>query len=277
MISILVTTKNESLNLADCLDCVSFCDDIVVLDSYSEDGTPDIASVCGARVYQRRFDDYASNLNYALTAIPYRHRFVFVLDADERVSPQLADNLVRASQESGDIAAFRVKRRDFFHGRVLRRVQTTPLYVRLLRPEKVHFTRLVHQQAVVDGPLADVDGWLDHYPFSKGLAQWLDRHRVYAEFEAQQCLLEMRARPDMQSMTTDMHVALFAKDFNRRRQAQKRIFSRLPCRWLIRFAYFMFARAGFLDGWPGISYIILMSWYEYRISIIRRRLRSSSS
>ncbi len=276
MISILITTHNEAVNILDCLDSVAFCDDIVVLDSNSSDDTAARARNRGVRVYQRTFDDYSSNLNFALTHIAFRHPFVFLLDADERVSPQLSDTLRSFSQTSTNCVAFRVRRRDFFLERELRHVQTTPLYIRLFRPERVRFTRLVHQQAHIDGPIGDIEGLLDHYPFSKGVAQWRERHQKYAELEASQYYAEAQAHRGLQSLWQDIHQALFSHDFHERRKAQKRIFSKLPARHLIRFAYFMILKAGFLDGWPGIKYIALMSWYEYRILIARRQYTTSA-
>lgn len=87
MISILILTRNEQRDLPDCLASVDWSDDIHVFDSFSTDDTVAIAQAAGAHVHQRVFDDYATHRNAALTTIPFKHPWVFLLDADERPTP----------------------------------------------------------------------------------------------------------------------------------------------------------------------------------------------
>ena len=87
--SVLILTLNEEADLPRCLESVAGCDDIVVLDSGSKDGTPEIARAAGARVFERTFDTFAGQRNFAQREIPFRHRWVFHLDADERFTPAL--------------------------------------------------------------------------------------------------------------------------------------------------------------------------------------------
>src|SRR5262245_33925995 len=89
MISILVLTWQEELNIEECLKSVSWCPDVVVLDSLSTDRTVEIAERCGARVFRRKFDDFAGQRNYALDEIPFKNPWVFHLDADERFTEAL--------------------------------------------------------------------------------------------------------------------------------------------------------------------------------------------
>src|SRR5690606_5011113 len=84
-VSVIVLTFNEELNIARCLDSVSWCDDVVVVDSHSTDRTREIAAAKGARVELRPFDNYANQRNHALKEIEYRHPWVLMLDADEVV------------------------------------------------------------------------------------------------------------------------------------------------------------------------------------------------
>src|SRR5580698_1020237 len=104
MFSVLILTLNEEGNLADCIESVKWCDDIVVLDSLSTDRTVQVAETAGVRLFQRRFDDFASQRNYALDEIPFKHPWVFHLDADERFTEPLrreCEAAITEDQHSG--------------------------------------------------------------------------------------------------------------------------------------------------------------------------------
>src|ERR1700684_2530480 len=92
-VSVMILTLNEELNLAECIDSCGWSDDIVVFDSMSEDRTLEIATAKGARVFQRPFDNYAAQRNAALTTVRYRNSWVLMVDADERVTPELATEI----------------------------------------------------------------------------------------------------------------------------------------------------------------------------------------
>ncbi|MGA7316361.1 MAG: glycosyltransferase family 2 protein, partial [Silvibacterium sp.] len=169
MVSVLILTKNEEKDLPGCLASVSWCDDIHVFDSVSTDRTVGIAHQAGATVTQHPFDNWAAHQNWGLANIPFKHPWVFYLDADERVTPELVRTVCAAAANPGDCVAFRVQRRDFFLGRWLKHVQTSPFYLRLFRPEKMHYERLVNPVSLPQGPVGQISGFLDHFPFSKGV------------------------------------------------------------------------------------------------------------
>jgi glycosyltransferase involved in cell wall biosynthesis len=193
MISILVLTLNEENNLPGCLETVKWSDDIHVLDSNSSDRTVAIAKEYGAKVWFRKFDSFSQHQNWALENIPFRYPWVFYFDADERVTPKLAEAMLHAAANPNSNVAFRVQRRDFFLNTWLKHVQMTSFYDRLFRPEKMHYERLGHCISKPDGPVATIDGYLDHYPFSKGLTDWVARHNFYSTQEAQQIVENRRA------------------------------------------------------------------------------------
>lgn len=267
MISVLILTRNEERDLPGCLDSVSWSDDVHVYDSMSDDATIAIAERHGARVTQRPFDNWAAHQNWGLQNIAFRHPWVFYIDADERVTPQLRDAMLAAVSNPGDVVAFRVQRRDFFLGQWLRHVQTSPYYLRLFRPGKMRYERLVNPVSIPDGATGEVDGFLDHFPFSKGLTHWVARHNNYSSLEARQ-ILENRQRND----TFRFSKVLLAKDFHERRFHQKELFYRLPLRPLLKFALLYFFKRGFLDGRAGLTYAALQSIYEYLIVLKMREL-----
>jgi glycosyltransferase involved in cell wall biosynthesis len=270
VISILILTKNEEQDLPGCLASVAWSDDIHVYDSLSDDRTVEIARDHGATVTQRRFDNWAAHQNWGLRNIAFRHPWVFYIDADERVTPELVESMKRAVTNPGANVAFRVQRRDFFMGTWLRHVQTSPYYMRLFIPAKMRYERLVNPVSIPDGPADDIPGYLDHYPFSKGTRHWLDRHNSYSTFEAQQ-ILENRAQGEPFSLIK----AFTERDFTRRRFHQKELFYRLPARPLIKFALLYLLKRGFLDGRAGLTYATLQAIYEYLIVLKTRELASA--
>ena len=265
MISVLVLTKNEEQDLPGCLASVSWSDDVQVLDSMSADRTVEIAREYGAQVTQRAFDNWAAHQNWALANLRFRHPWVFYIDADERVTPALRESMLAAVRRPGEMVAFRVERRDFLMGTWLRHVQVSAFYMRLFRPEKMRYERLVNPVSLPDGPVGTVSGYLDHFPFSKGISQWITRHNSYSTLEAQQILANRRGVPEASVMA-----ALFEKDFHRRRYHQKEIFYRLPGRPFAKFLLLYFVKLGFLDGHAGLTYSVLQSIYEYFIVLKTR-------
>ena len=272
MISVLILTKNEQQDLPACLQSVAWSDDIHVLDSFSTDRTVEIARLAGAQVTQRVFDNWAAHQNWALANIPFRHPWVFYLDADERATPELADSLRRAVQSPADFVAFRVRRRDFFLDTWLKHVQASPFYLRLFRPEKMRYERLVNPVSIPDGPVGELSGYLDHFPFSKGMSHWLDRHNSYSTLEAQQILQNRAAHREF-----SLRQALFATDFHERRYHQKELFYRIPARPLFKFLLLYVIRRGFLDGQAGLTYALLQSFYEYMIVLKTRELSTCAA
>jgi glycosyltransferase involved in cell wall biosynthesis len=275
MISIFILTKNEEQNIAGCIEAVRWSDDIHILDSYSTDATVEIAKRLGAKVSLREFDSYSGQQNWGLRNISFKYPWVFHCDADERVTPALAQAMARAVQKPGDAAAFRVQRRDFFFGVWLKHAQVTSLYPRLFRPERMRYERLVHQVSIIDGPTSQVEGYLDHFPFSRGLADWVAKHNSYSTMEAQEILANRSPASRAGNARGSLLKAMFARDFAERRRNQKELFYRLPFRPLVKFLALYVAKRGFLDGRAGLTYSILISYYEYLIVLKTRELEGS--
>ncbi len=267
-ISVLILTKNEERDLSECLASVSWSDDIHVFDSFSTDSTVVIAQQAGAHVHQRAFDDYATHRNAALSTIPFKHPWVFIPDADERPTPELSREMQQlALAASEEISAFRVRRRDFLFGTWLRHAQLSPFYIRLVRPSRVRYTRAINEVLEVDGRIVDLSHPLDHFPFSKGIATWVDKHNRYSTMEAE--LIHKQQGLQNPSLMT----ALRHPDFHTRRLHQKALFYRLPARPLIKWLYMVFFRGAILDGPAGITYATLQAFYEYLIVLKTKELR----
>jgi glycosyltransferase involved in cell wall biosynthesis len=270
-VSVLILTLNEEIDLGECINSCGWSDDIVVFDSMSEDRTLEIAKGKGARVVQRRFDNYAAQRNAALTTVQFKHPWVLMVDADERVPAELASEIETAVAGVGaDIALFRMRRRDFFLGKWLRRSSGYPSWFgRLVRLGHVRVEREINEEYIADGRVEHLKAHLHHYPFNKGIAYWFERHNKYSTMEA---ISKM-------SMCSDRIVMreLFAKDPIDRRRMAKQLLYRLPLRPLIVFLYLYILRLGILDGRAGFYFSRMRAVYEMLIDLkvmeARRRQR----
>jgi glycosyltransferase involved in cell wall biosynthesis len=266
-ISVLILTKNEERDLPGALASVAWSDDIHLFDSHSTDSTVDIARAAGAHVHSRVFDDYATHRNAAF-ALDFKHPWLFLLDADERPTPELSAEMQRVVGEApANTAGFRLRRRDFLFGTWLKHAQISPYYIRLVRPERAIYTRAINEVLVVDGPVAELVHPLDHYPFSKGIAHWIAKHNTYSTMEAELIVRQQGLQ------NPSLRAALRDPDFHTRRLHQKALFYRLPGRPLIKWCYMMFLRGAILDGAAGITYATLQSIYEYLIVLKTKELR----
>ena len=266
-ISVLILTKDEEHDLPGTLASVAWCDDVHVFDSHSTDRTQEIARTAGAQVHTRAFDDYATHRNAAF-ALPFKHPWVFLLDADERPTPELSAEMQRVVLEApANTAGFRLRRRDFLFGTWLKHAQISPYYIRLVCPQRSKYTRAINEVLEVDGPVAELLHPLDHFPFSKGIAHWIAKHNTYSTMEAE-LIVRQQGLQD-----PSLGTALRGPDFHTRRLHQKALFYRLPGRPLLKWGYMMFVRGAILDGTAGVTYATLQSIYEYMIVLKTKELR----
>jgi glycosyltransferase involved in cell wall biosynthesis len=267
MISVLILTKNEERDLPGALASVAWSDDVHVFDSCSTDATVEIALAAGAQVHSRAFDDYATHRNAAL-AMKFKHPWVFLLDADERPTPELCAEMQRVVREApANTAGFRLRRRDYLFGTWLKHAQISPFYIRLVRPERAKYTRAINEVLEVDGAIGELAHPLDHFPFSKGIASWLTKHNTYSTMEA-----ELIVRQHV-LQNPSLRVAIFDADFHTRRLHQKALFYRMPGRPVVKWLYMMFVRGAVLDGPAGVTYATLQAFYEFMIVLKTKELR----
>ncbi len=258
MYSVVILTLNEAVALPGCLSSIGPCNDIVVLDSGSTDATASIAAAAGARLFTRPFDTFAGQRNHAQTQIPFRNPWVFHLDADERMTPEL-DAECRAATQATDIDGYRVAPKMFFEGRWVRHCTDYPAYqARFVRAPGFAFAQVGHGQR--EGPTMRVSNLGQSYVHDLSLYgrdAWLDKHRRYARAEAEGL---------SHASADDSLVRLLSPDSLTRRRALKRLSFRLPFRPALRFLYQYGLRGGFLDGRQGLAYCALLARYERFIS-----------
>lgn len=264
-ISILILTLNEETNIGACLDSLAGFDDIVVFDSLSKDRTREIALAKGARVVERPFDNWAAHQNWAMDNIAFRNPWVFYLDADERMTPALRSEIEAiAADTSRAEVAYYCGRKNFFLGKWIRHAMPPGMIMRFFRPGRIRFERLVNPVPVIDGPHGYLRNYFEHYNFSKGLTEWLDKHNKYSLFEAIEGM-KLREKPVGFG-------AIVSGDAFARRRALKELSFRLPLRPLVKFLWMYVLKRGFLDGRAGYTYCKLQAMYEYMIVIKMREL-----
>lgn len=271
-VSILILTKNEEQDLPGCLKSVDWADDVHVYDSFSTDRTVEIAREAGATVTQRTFDNWSTHQNWGLRNINFRHKWVYYSDADERVTPELAERIRALTATDTPFAAFRIRRRDFLGDSWLKYSTPSPFNIRLFRPEKIRYERLTNPVSVVDGAIGDVNEHFNHYPFSKGFTHWFAKHNSYSSQEAQQIIINRRA-----GQSFSLVKAFFCRNSNERRFHQKELYYRLPLRPAFMFVLLYILRGGFLDGKAGLRFAILRSIYEYMIVLKTIELASQEN
>lgn len=257
----LVLTLNEAINIEKCIRSLSFCDTIVVFDSFSKDDTLLIAKRNGAEVYQRVFDNYAAQRNAALRIIQPKFDWVLMIDADEVISESLKEEILSETQkETNDIAMYLVRRKDHFMGQWIKRSSGYPTwFARLFRNGEVSVEREINEEYKANGKKAYLKGHLLHYPFSKGLDWWFEKHNQYSSMEAISLVNEFNQKIPWKYG--------FSSDPILKRKFQKQLIYRLPFKPVLIFIIMYVFRGGFLDGKAGLRFCQLRYVYEQMISL----------
>jgi glycosyltransferase involved in cell wall biosynthesis len=272
-LSVVIPVKNEEVNIEACLRSVEWAGEIWVVDSQSQDRTAEIAESFGARVVQFFYDGgWPRKKNWALENLPFGNDWVLFVDADERVTPELRDEIVAVLRDQRDFDGFYINRRLIFLGRWIRHCGWYPSWnLRLFKHRLGRYERLVeeakntgdvevHEHVVLKGKVGYLKNDLLHEDY-KSIYHFVERHNRYSNWDAQvyQKLLSGEA--------ADAQVAgsLLGGPVNRKRLV-KRIWVRLPFRPVLRFLWMYFVRLGFLDGRPGLMFCMLMSFHEAMIS-----------
>ncbi len=260
-LTVIILTLDEEKNIEGCLQQLDWAEDVVLVDSGSQDRTVDEARKGrpDIRVFTREFTDFGDQRNWALDHTDPQHDWILFMDADERCVPPCAEAIRAAAEDPGDTVGFFLCSRSFYLGKWIRHCTLYPSWqLRLLRKGQVRFRKEGHgQREVTDGPLDYIDEPYDHYGFSKGLEHWLERHSKYAGEEVE---LILRLQSEALKMSD-----LWRGPIERRRFL-KRLAARVGCRPLLRFVYMYCIRLGFLDGRAGFEFCRLRFNHEMAIT-----------
>ena len=233
-----ILTLNEEKHIGPCIDTLQWCDEIVVWDSFSTDRTCDIAREKGALVYQHPFNGYGSQRQAAMDALSERlpARWVLFVDADERATPELAQDVRRAIVEQPDVVGWWVPRHNHIFGKVILHTGWYPDHqMRLLRLDRSRWDpkREVHELPILDGAEGHLHNVLIHYNYDT-LKQFIAKQEKYTDIDAQ-ILHDAGVRPKLWSPIY------------------------MPVR---HFKWRFMDLQGYRDGLHGLWLSLLMSYYE---------------
>ncbi len=269
MISTIILTKNEEQDLPKCLESLTWCEDVHVLDSGSTDNTIRIAEDHGAYVHHHPFASFGKQRNYALDNLPLENEWVIFLDADEVVTRSFKGALIDAvTQAPDEIAGFYCCWKMMLDDVWLKRSDNFPKWqFRVLRKKKARFTDFGHGQkeGKVDGQIDYIKEPYLHYGFSKGWSQWIDRHNRYSSLEA---IDRLQNYPPFKNN--------FSSTKSIRNPALKSWLSRVPGWPALRFLYSYVLNFGFLEGMPGFIYCVNIAYYEFLIQIKMKELKKKA-
>ncbi|MEA5533061.1 glycosyltransferase family 2 protein [Crocosphaera sp. XPORK-15E] len=280
-ISVLIPAKNEQLNLPACLDSVARADEIFVVDSQSSDRSVEICQQYGANVVQFYFNGgWPKKKNWSLENLPFRNDWVLIVDCDERITPELWDEIAEAIQNP-NYNGYYLNRKVFFLGKWIRYGGKYPDWnLRLFRHQSGRYENLhtedipntgdneVHEHVILKGNVGYLKYDMLHIDF-RDIFHWLERHNRYSNWEARVYYNILTGQDDSGTIGSN----LFGTAVQRKRFLKK-IWVKLPLKPLLRFILFYFIRLGFLDGQAGYIYGRLLSQYEYQIGVKLYELRN---
>lgn len=260
MFSIYILTYNEELDIAACIESAQLSDDVIVVDSISSDRTVEIAARYPVQIVQHAFESHGRQRTWMLKEVPTKYEWVYILEADERMTPELFAECLEAIQTS-EYVGYYVAERVMFMNRWIRYCTQYPRYqLRLFHKDKVWFSDYGHtEREVCDGLTSFLKETYPHYTCSKGLTRWIEKHNRYSTDEAVETLHQLEAG------TVNWRKLLWGRSEVERRRALKDLSLRLPGRPIVRFIYMYVLLGGFLDGKAGFTWCTLQAFYEYLI------------
>jgi glycosyltransferase involved in cell wall biosynthesis len=271
-IDVMIPTFNEADHIAETVANALKLGPVYVLDSCSTDGTQELARHAGATVVERSFTNYSDQKNWGLDHLPFTGDWIFILDADERLTPALCAEARTKLAENRRVMGYYINRVVIFMGKPIRHGGLYPSWnLRLFRRGKARYEeRTVHEHMVCSGPTDYMHAEMLHLR-RESLSRYLEKHIKYAELESQEWVKRRLGESTMGSSTT-----LFKDVLALRQWIRRNVWPRLPGRPLWRFMYMFFFRFGFMDGLPGWHLARLMACYEYMIGLLYKEKLSEA-
>ncbi|TRU81987.1 MAG: glycosyltransferase family 2 protein [Microcystis novacekii Mn_MB_F_20050700_S1] len=279
-VSVLIPAKDEESNLPACLESVARADEVFVVDSQSSDRSIEISTNYGANVVQFYFNGrWPKKKNWSLDNLPFRNQWVLIVDCDERITPELWDEIATVIQDP-NYNGYYLNRRVFFLGQWIRYGGKYPDWnLRLFKHKSGRYENLntedipntgdneVHEHVILDGKVGYLKNDMLHIDF-RDIYHWLERHNRYSNWEARVYYNILTGNDESGTIGAN-----FFGDAVQRKRFLKKIWVKLPFKPLLRFVLFYFIRLGFLDGKAGYIYGRLLSQYEYQIGVKLYELR----
>ena len=278
-VDIFIPTLNEAAHITDAVKNALKLGPVFVLDSFSTDGTQQMARDAGATVVEHKFVNYAAQKNWGLDNLPFTGDWIFILDADERITVPLRQEVIDTVAKPGACDGYLVNRLMLFMGRAIRHGGYYPSWnLRLFRRGKARYEeRAVHEHMLCAGPSGALKEEMLHIR-NEPMRQFIAKHLKYADLEAAEWV-----KNNFGSSQEAQPGALFQDLLKYRQYIRRVVWPQMPMRPIWRFIYMYIWKAGFLDGSAGWRLARLMTSYEYTITLLyqeklfaeqrRRRMR----
>ena len=268
MFSIYILTYNEERDIAACIESAMLSDDVIVVDSCSRDRTVEIASQYPVRVIAHPFESHGKQRTWMLENIPAKYEWAYILEADERMTPELFQECCDTIQQAEHVGYYAAERVVFMDRWIKHSTQFPRYQLRLLQIGKVWFSDYGHtEREVCDGSTGFLKATYPHYTCGKGMSRWIEKHNRYSSDEAKETLQQL------QSGRVNWQKLCFGKTEVERRHALKDLSLRLPLRPLVRWFYMYFILGGWRDGEAGFAWCTLQGFYEYLIVLKVKELK----
>lgn len=230
-ITAIIPTYNEEKHVAQAIESVSFADEILVIDSFSEDKTIEIAKTFDITFLQRKFDDFSSQKNFAIAKA--KHQWIFILDADERVTPELRKEILSVLKSKTKKDAYWIFRTYHFMGKKIKYSGwQTDKVIRLFNRDQCKYDgKLVHEEIETSSEIGFLKSKLEHYSYS-GFDHYISKLNQYAWFQA-------KALHKKGKKVNPFHIIV---------------------KPAFRFFKHYVLRFGFLDGLPGFMIAVLQAY-----------------
>ena len=182
-ISVIIITKDEEKNISDCLKSVEWADEIIVIDAESNDKTVKLAKIFTDKIFTKKWEGYVPQKKYALSLAS--NEWVLSVDADERITPELKNEILNLSP--GNFAGYKIRRKNFLLGKEITSCGWGNDYqLRLFKKEKTDLTdRLVHEGFTVDGKIGKLKNPMLHYTFSS-FTEYFNKINYYTSLKAEE-------------------------------------------------------------------------------------------
>ncbi len=276
-IDVLIQTRDEEKNLPFALESVrGWARRVFVVDSGSTDRTREIAAEMGATVVEQAWLGYAAQKNWALDNLPFEASWIFILDADEVILPELRDELLAIAGRPLDQTpqtAFNINRYFIFLGKRIRHCGFYPSWnIRFFKRGQARYeVREVHEHMLVEGEVGYLRGHMEHND-RRGLEFYMAKHNRYSTLEAREIYRVIKGESQAK-----YEAKFFGDAQQRNRWIKQHIYPKLPAKWLARFVWMYVIKLGFLDGLAGLRFSLFMSAYELLIGLKLAELRQDES
>ncbi len=238
MLTAVVLTKNEEKNIERCIESLVFCDELIIVDDNSNDSSLEIAEKYKVKIYQRPLhNNFSEQRNFGMQKA--KEDWILFIDADEEVTEGLKREIMESIQ-SHDVAAYYIKRRDFFWGKELMFGETATVrnkgLIRLMKKSSGKWIRPVHEEFRTEGKTSQLNSYLNHYPHPS-INEFLQDINTYSTLRAQELYKN-------KSSLNAVSIIIYP---------------------LAKFILVYFIKLGFLDGPAGFAYAFFMTFHSFLV------------